>query len=204
MQEKTLAWPESRMLQFHCLSAFTDCISSVSIVKCTAHQGVWQLLKGCWVLDVPVMLEVELWRLAVTILSLLCRLSCPTSTTWVCSRGVHHFTVYLGPTGTRLLMSGGPLVDKHIVDVKWSVKITLSKWHLACSELKLFFPYVSRTLCIESLNLQVTHSTNSCSWIIEIHARLWENISESTFLLAKKVVGYGQKLWMKLVSEPWI
>lgn len=58
-------------------------------------------------------LEVELWRLAVMTLSLLCRMSCPTSTTWVCSSGAHHFTVYLGPTGTKLLMSGGPLVDKY-------------------------------------------------------------------------------------------
>lgn len=67
--------------------------------------------------DVPVVLVMELWRLFVLTFSVLCRLSCPTSTTWVCSRGALHFTVYLGPTGTRLLMSGGPLVDKHVMKV---------------------------------------------------------------------------------------
>lgn len=61
--------------------------------------------------SVPVALQVALWRLAVT--SLLCWLSGPTSTTWVCSKGAHHFTEYLGPTGTRLLMSGAPLVDTY-------------------------------------------------------------------------------------------
>lgn len=43
--------------------------------------------------------------------SLLCAPSCPTSTTCTCCKGALHFIVYLGPTGTRLLISGGPLVE---------------------------------------------------------------------------------------------
>lgn len=49
--------------------------------------------------------------LCVKTMSLLWEPSCPTSTTCTCCKGALHFMVYLGPTGTRLLISGDPLVE---------------------------------------------------------------------------------------------
>lgn len=53
------------------------------------------------------------WKTA----SLPWQVSWPTSATCTCCKGALHFMVYLGPTGTRLLMSGDPLVgdDKNNV-----------------------------------------------------------------------------------------
>lgn len=45
--------------------------------------------------------------------SLLWEASCPTSTTCTCWMAALHFMVYLGPMGTRLLISGGPLKEPY-------------------------------------------------------------------------------------------
>lgn len=111
--------PKSLTSTYECLIACVVCLSCVRMVH-ALHLLYASVCDGCWkarcrAVDIPVELEVELRRLPMTTLSLFCRLSRPTSTTWVCSRGAHHFIVYLGPTGTKLLMSGGPLVEKHII-----------------------------------------------------------------------------------------
>lgn len=97
-----------------CYITIKSCTASICNSFNTDHQ--WRSTEATACVDrpdVPVMLEVEPWRLAMLTLSLLCSVSWPTSTTSVCIRGQHHFTVYFGPTGTRVLTSGGPLMDKH-------------------------------------------------------------------------------------------
>lgn len=102
-----------------CYITLKSCTASVGNSLNMKHRWRWTkcVLASVDGPDVPVMLVVEPWRLAMLTLSLLCSVSWPTSTTSVCIRGQHHFTVYFGPTGTRVLTSGEPLMDKHVRNI---------------------------------------------------------------------------------------
>lgn len=59
-------------------------------------------------------------------LSLCWGVSWPTSTTCTCSRGALHLTAYFGPMGTRLLISGGPLIKYKIITLRLHNKVRLT------------------------------------------------------------------------------
>lgn len=62
-------------------------------------------------------------------LSLRWGVSWPTSTTCTCSRGALHLTAYFGPIGTRLLISGGPLIKHKIITLRLhKFTITNNTW----------------------------------------------------------------------------
>ncbi len=59
-------------------------------------------------------------------LSLRWGVSWPTSTTCTCSRGALHLTAYFGPMGTRLLISGGPLIKYKSITLRLHNKVWLT------------------------------------------------------------------------------